>query len=236
MNEGGGSFLDFTDMDGESFFGESGGSLTLGNLPGVTEGMGLSNLNKYLAKALHGNAPSLNGFFVNTQIKKGTGYDVNAIAGGNTNNAAIAIPLIQAIRALIAVIPALILRKAITDQHGNRSDNPEKHIVYEIFMTNNVTGKSEILKYGISNWDRWGESRPKSQKPNLQARYGPKGYTVDYRILNRDVHGRLNALLLELKYVDDYVRINYKPNRLPILPPEQYRPIPDIFKILSKPW
>ncbi|MEZ5037263.1 MAG: hypothetical protein R2760_07215 [Chitinophagales bacterium] len=102
--------------------------------------------------------------------------------------------------------------------HGNNKNNPNTHILYEIFGYRN--GVRETIKYGISDYTKWGETRPKNQIPSLSLELASEGYTgLNYFILNK-VKGRVIALGLEIKYVGDYVLIYGR------MPRKQIRPIP----------
>lgn len=63
--------------------------------------------------------------------------------------------------------------------NGNRRTNWNRHIVYEFsFIPSDIF--TPILKYGISDFDKWDFDRPELQLPYMQAKWGP---TAKYKIL-----------------------------------------------------
>ncbi|MEM9337181.1 MAG: DUF6443 domain-containing protein [Bacteroidota bacterium] len=106
--------------------------------------------------------------------------------------------------------------------NGNRRDNPNEHIVYEIWGYNPITLKNETLKYGISDakyntFNGSGSSRPTRQLAALRAKY--PHLLINYTIWARP-ESRTQALGIELTFVSYHVAIHGK------MPPEQLRPNP----------
>lgn len=109
-------------------------------------------------------------------------------------------------------------------RHGNAKNNPNPHIVYEIWGYNPLTSNMETLKYGIAdlNFSTFfgkGNSRPHRQLAKLQAKY--PHLIVSYSILHVTLD-RLQALALEIKYVTDYTLLHGTP------PPENILPRPKL--------
>ncbi len=116
--------------------------------------------------------------------------------------------------------PRTLKRERRNQENANRKDNPETHIVYEMFGKDSKSGEQIILKYGISNYDRYKEQRPKSQKMPLTVYHAGKVIEIHYNIV-KFTHGRAAALSAEKDAVTDF----YKNNPGKILP-NQTRPVP----------
>jgi URI fold toxin 2 len=87
------------------------------------------------------------------------------------------------------------------DMHGNSSDNPALHHLYDIFKKSD----RDTFKYGISAGpieDDGYSSRVRDQleEMNLAAEYDK----FDAEILLINIPGRLEALRLEREYIDAY--------------------------------
>lgn len=91
--------------------------------------------------------------------------------------------------------------------HGNDRRNTNPHIVY-FFTYKAPPGKSTILKWGISDYLRYGNDRPESQLAGLKALYGPEvTYIIHCRTTNRE-----SALAIEKRMVTQHFnRWKYKP-------------------------
>lgn len=91
--------------------------------------------------------------------------------------------------------------------HGNDRDNTYPHIVY-YFTYDSDPGHSNILKYGISDYLRYGQLRPENQIKDLVARYGT---SVSYTIYTRTAN-RAQALAIEKMMVSQHQnRWGYRP-------------------------
>ena len=101
--------------------------------------------------------------------------------------------------------------------HGNKKENWNPHIVYQFtFAPPTGDPRTPILKYGISDENRFGLDRPESQLAGLRAKYGP---TVMYSIYTRTI-SRQMALLIEAQLVGAHKEVWGE------LPREQLRPNP----------
>ncbi len=111
---------------------------------------------------------------------------------------------------------------AVPIPHGNSRNNPNPHIVYEIWGIDAVTGSRETLKYGIADskyntYGGSGNSRPTSQLANLRSKY--PNMMLTYTIWSR-TQNRGQALFVEGALVTQYVATHGK------MPPEQLLPNP----------
>ncbi|MGH1337449.1 MAG: RHS repeat domain-containing protein [Aureispira sp.] len=137
----------------------------------------------------------------------------------------------------IELIPFKLSKKSPSSdsEHGNRRDNRNPHIVYEIFVIDD-DGNKETLKYGIGDQTSYGsiDGRPKlqvAQFGDLWSRYigsdqnltGKKHTILDYIILY-NTRDRQEALNKEQELVDeffeDYGRKPYEQLR-PLATPER---------------
>src|SRR6185312_3379572 len=97
--------------------------------------------------------------------------------------------------------------------HANRKDNPNEHIVYDLFGVTSSGGKV-MLKYGISDYTRYKEKRPRGQTSlsyinrvlpsDLKGKYREVTYTA------RHFNNRLSALAEEIRLVTEYFFRNGK--------------------------
>ena len=105
--------------------------------------------------------------------------------------------------------------------------NEQMHIVYEIYALSKQ-GKPQTLKYGISCQECFvnhlGNPRPEYQVIAIQKRMIYRNKTVAYKILHRNIPGRVKAKKLEQSYVDKYFA------RHQSKPPLQIRPVPTSLK------
>ena len=121
-------------------------------------------------------------------------------------------------------------RPADTDLvHGNDDRNDRLHIVYEIYAIS-PAGKPITLKYGISGQKnfvtKWGNPRPEYQIPFYKGKKIYKAYMIAYKILHRNIPGRVEAKKIERKYVNRYY------SKHGVQPAEQLRPLPDLLKTI----
>ncbi len=111
--------------------------------------------------------------------------------------------------------------------HGNSDKNCKLHLVYEIYAKEPKKEKI-TLKYGITSQcdfvTKDGNPRPEYQIPIFQAMPKYSIYIIQYKILHRNINGRVRAKEIEQQYVDEYFKINNEEL------PEQKRPIPTILK------
>ncbi|TNE80061.1 MAG: hypothetical protein EP332_08910 [Bacteroidetes bacterium] len=106
--------------------------------------------------------------------------------------------------------------------HGDKNINHNIHIVYSISGTNTSTGATEILKFGISDYTRYGETRPAKQVQVLALDYEGRLAGLSYEILCY-THGRVAALGMEKALVSRYNPISL---HLPYALIEQDKPEP----------
>jgi RHS repeat-associated protein len=85
--------------------------------------------------------------------------------------------------------------------HGNNRNNSNPHIVYE-FNYMPTDGRTNVLKYGISDQYRNGLDRPESQLPMLKAMYGA---SVKYAIRAKNIN-RIVAALIEQNLVTSHYK------------------------------
>jgi len=115
--------------------------------------------------------------------------------------------------------------------HANCDESPLPHIVYEIFVIF-PNGVYDVLKYGISSQldfiTKDGNPRPEYQIPAIQQMPRFKNGKVWYKILYRNVPGRLAAKVIEQQMVDAYFA---EKGFQPIL---QKLPVPTELKNLQK--
>jgi RHS repeat-associated protein len=141
----------------------------------------------------------------------------------------------SAVAANVIAIPALLLSGDTRERpidlpvaipHGNYRDNPNEHIVYELFAYHPQTGEFLTLKYGVadSKYDTFGgerNRRPDSQindNSRIRKYWEAKGYMVGNTILYR-TSDRFVALSVEKLLVGIYMLSNDMN-----LPKEQLRP------------
>ena len=119
-------------------------------------------------------------------------------------------------------------RPADTDLvHGNDDRNNRLHIVYEIYAIP-IGGNPMTLKYGISSQHgfvtRPGNPRPEYQLPFLKMLPQFSSMHINYRILHRNIPGRVEAKRIEQQYVNKFFERNLRKPRL------QRRPLPEMLK------
>ena len=124
--------------------------------------------------------------------------------------------------------------------HSNRKANPNLHIVYALYgkiYAGPQAGKKVLLKFGISDYRRYKEKRPKSQgsmvvnsalrKDNHPLKDNISDVTYELEFFEN----RTQAVSEEIRLVRDYIRRNKQ------MPPIQKLPAPGIgFFDLGSEW
>ena len=110
--------------------------------------------------------------------------------------------------------------------HGNDDRNNRLHIVYEIYRIDPAKTRW-TMKYGISS-QKDHKTKPGNPRPAQQVRRFSKmpeysSSFIGYRIIYRNVQGRLKAKTLEISLVNQYFMLHRE------VPEWQLRPVPNIF-------